>query len=313
MPIPDDDGMPRPAETSLSFHALHEGTTVRVSDYRCCAPRGDGAAEEHNDGNNIVLMRHGAFCKQFGRRRMVADVNHAVFFARGATYRVSHPADDGDRGTVFVVAPDVLHQIVRELDPSIDDHPDRPFPFVTGPCPAEVFWRHHWLVRRLEVDAASPPEPLWTEEVSLGLVSAVLAAAFARHGSGRKPHREDTDADHADRIEAAKVHLASRLAERVTLAELARAVHTSPYHLARMFRQRTGSPIHRYLNRLRLRAALERLADARDLTGLALELGFSSHSHFTDAFRREFGCPPSRARRDTRHRALPQTSKNLEA
>ena len=45
-------------------------------------------------------------------------------------------------------------------------------------------------------------------------------------------------------------------------------------------------------------AALERLAvGADDLTTLALELGFSSHSHFTDAFRREFGRPPSAARK----------------
>ena len=56
-------------------------------------------------------------------------------------------------------------------------------------------------------------------------------------------------------------------------------------------------PIHRYLTQLRLRSSLERLADgANDLTALALELGFSSHSHFTDAFRREFGHAPSRDR-----------------
>jgi AraC-like DNA-binding protein len=78
---------------------------------------------------------------------------------------------------------------------------------------------------------------------------------------------------------------------------MARAVHASPFHLARIFQQRTGVPVHRYLTQLRLRAALERLADgADDLTALALELGFSSHSHFTDSFRREFGCAPSTVR-----------------
>jgi AraC family transcriptional regulator len=39
---------------------------------------------------------------------------------------------------------------------------------------------------------------------------------------------------------------------------------------------------------------LERLRDARgDLTGIALDLGYSSHSHFTFAFRRHFGYAPS--------------------
>ncbi|WP_348652834.1 AraC family transcriptional regulator [Polyangium sp. y55x31] len=39
------------------------------------------------------------------------------------------------------------------------------------------------------------------------------------------------------------------------------------------------------------------LGGARDLTALALDLGFADHSHFTNAFRREFGCSPSAVRR----------------
>jgi hypothetical protein len=59
-----------------------------------------------------------------------------VFFSRESTYRVSHPAECGDRGTVFTVSPRVLNDIVRELDPSIDDHPDQPFRF--GKAPSEI-------------------------------------------------------------------------------------------------------------------------------------------------------------------------------
>jgi AraC-like DNA-binding protein len=73
-------------------------------------------------------------------------------------------------------------------------------------------------------------------------------------------------------------------------------------------------PLYRYLTRLRLRAALERLADgARDLTALALELGFSSHSHFADAFRREFGRTPSDVRNGAGRRTVAEMSKNLTA
>ncbi len=85
------------------------------------------------------------------------------------------------------------------------------------------------------------------------------------------------------------------MSERVTLDDVARAVHVSPFHLARIFQQQTGVPVHRYLTQLRLRASLERLDS--DLTVVALELGFSSHSHFTDAFRREFGRSPSEMRK----------------
>jgi AraC-like DNA-binding protein len=305
--------MSRRAENPLAFCSLYDSPLVSVRDYCCHADRGGPAAEEHSDRNDIVLMRHGAFGKHFGRRSAIADVNQAVFFSKGSTYRVSHPADCGDRGTVFALAPRVLNDIVRELDPTIDDHPERPFPFVTGPCEDSVFWGHHELVRRLEAVETDPLEPLWVDATALQLLAGVLEAAFARHGLPRKRRRNGTDADHADRAEAAKSYLAGRLGERITLDDVARTVHASPFHLARVFQQRTGMPIHRYLTRLRLRAALERLAGgANDLTALALELGFSSHSHFTDVFRREFGRTPSAVRRDTGRRTLRELSKNLK-
>jgi AraC family transcriptional regulator len=283
-------------DKEIVFRPLYESPIVSVHDYCCHIEQGGPGAEEESDANNIVLMRHGAFSRHFGRRAVTADVNQAVFFSRESTYRVSHPAECGDRGTVFTVSPRVLNDIVRELDPSIDDHPDHPFQSFTGPCDSNVFWRHRELVQRLE--SADPLEPLWADVTTLQLVADVLESAFVQRGVARKPRREGTDADHAERAEAAKTYLASRMSERVTLDEVARAVHASPFHLARIFQQQTGVPVHRYLTQLRLRASLERLAEgASDLTALALELGFSSHSHFTDAFRREFGKSPSEMRR----------------
>lgn len=284
-------------DTEILFRPLHESPIVSVHDYCCHIARSGPGAEEESGVNNIVLMRHGAFSRHFGRRTVTADVNQAVFFSRDSTYRVSHPADCGDRGTVFTVSPRVLNDIVRELDPSIDDHPDQPFLFVTGPCDSSVFWRHRELVQRLESAESDPLEPLWADVTALQLVADVLESAFVQRGVARRPKKVGTDADHADRTEAAKSYLASRMNERITLDDVARAVHASPFHLARIFQQQTGVPVHRYLTQLRLRASLERLAEgSNDLTEIALELGFSSHSHFTDAFRREFGHPPSRHR-----------------
>ncbi|HEV8429606.1 MAG TPA: AraC family transcriptional regulator [Pyrinomonadaceae bacterium] len=285
-------------DTEIVFRALHDSPIVSVHDYRCHMVCGGPGGEEEADANNIVLMRHGAFSRHFGRRSFTADVNQVAFFTRESTYRVSHPSDCGDRGTVFTVSPRVLNDIVRELDPSIDDHPDQPFKFVTGPCHSSVFWRHRELVQRLESAETDPLEPLWADVTALQLVADVLESAYEHRGIARKPKREGTDADHAERAEAAKTYLASRMSERVTLDDVARAVHASPFHLARLFQQQTGVPVHRYLTQLRLRASLERLAEGTsDLTELALELGFSSHSHFTDAFRREFGKSPSEMRR----------------
>jgi AraC-like DNA-binding protein len=92
----------------------------------------------------------------------------------------------------------------------------------------------------------------------------------------------------------AQVLIAGTCTSRVTLDMLSRALSTSPFRLCRAFRQATGSTVHQHLTRLRLAAALEQLPRYRDrLADLALELGLSSHSHFTSAFRSYFGRAPS--------------------
>lgn len=269
---------------------------ISVRDYICRNTSHDHSPEEQSEINGIVLMRHGAFSRHFGKRTSTADVNQSTFFSKDSVYRVSHPGDCGDRGTSFIVAESILRDIIRELDTSVDDRPDQPFPFSEGPCDTALFWRHREYVQRLERAGSEPLEPLWADVTGLQLIADVIEAAFA-HSGAKSKKRASTLEDHAERTEAAKTYLATRIGENVSLDEIAGEVNASPFNFARMFQQQTGMPVHRYLTQLRLRAALERLADADDITSLAIDLGFSSHSHFTDVFRREFGKTPSEYRK----------------
>lgn len=285
-----------PTGELLTFRTLYDSPMVEVRDYICLHDEPAQSAEEYSGVNSIVLMRHGAFAKHFGRRQITADVNHSLFFSKGSTYRISHPAECGDRGTTFSVRQPILNDIIRELDPTVDERPETPFKFLTGPCSSDIFWRHREFVRRLENISRAPLEPLWADITALQLMADVLEAAFVR-GGVKQTKRTSTLADHAERTEAAKAYLAARIGDNVTLGEVADAVSCSPFNFARIFHQQTGLPLHRYLTQLRLRAALERLFDAEDITSLAIDLGFSSHSHFTDVFRREFGKTPSEYRK----------------
>ena len=67
----------------------------------------------------------------------------------------------------------------------------------------------------------------------------------------------------------------------------------SPVYLTQVFQQVEGLPLYRYQLRLRLARALDLLATYDDLTALSLDLGFSSHSHFSAAFRAAYGRSPS--------------------
>ena len=305
--------MPQMDSELLTFRTLYDSPMIGVRDYVCRDTSCQKSAEEHTDTNSITLLRHGAFSKHFGKLQATADVNQAMFFSKDTVYKVSHPVDHGDRGTSFTVAPSILTDIVRELDPSIDEHPDAPFPFLTGPCEPEVFWRHRDFVRRLENADEQPLEPLWADVTGLQLMADVLEAAYVRHGMKRK-RRETTTADHAERAEAVKAYLSAHMSEAVTLEDVAASVNASPFNFSRIFLQQTGLPVHRYLTLLRLRASLELIAAPRtDLTSIALDLGFSSHSHFTDVFRREFGETPSDFRKKADGRSINKMSKDLIA
>ena len=81
-----------------------------------------------------------------------------------------------------------------------------------------------------------------------------------------------------------------------------RQLDTSPYHLCRVLREGTGLTLHAYRLDLRVRTALELLSTERaDLSRIALELGFSSHSHFTAVFRARVGMTPGDCRRTLTH------------
>ena len=301
------------ADETLKFHTLYDSPMISVRDYVCRHDAVEPLPEEQSVTNTITLMRHGAFAKHFGKRTVTADVNQATFFRKDSIYRVSHPAGCGDRGTSFGVPDSILNDIIRELDPSVDERPDDPFPFDSGPCDTTLFLRHREYVQRLERTAEEPLEPLWADITGLQLMADVLEAAYIHTGSRRKK-RASTNSDHAERVEAAKTYIARHLGENIALGEIAAAVNASPFNFARIFQQQTGVPVHRYVTRLRLRSSLERIAEPEaDLSAIALDLGFSSHSHFTDVFRREFGSTPSEIRRTASVSTLRKMSKNLIA
>jgi AraC-like DNA-binding protein len=133
----------------------------------------------------------------------------------------------------------------------------------------------------------------YTERAAL-LITPLRSTAAAV-GELRSTSR--TRRRHHELVEATREHLASSFADQtLSLAQLARDVGAGAYHLARIFRTLTGYSLHEYRTQLRLRAILLELADSESLSELALSAGFSSHSHFSDVFRRHFDASPSQVR-----------------
>ena len=233
-----------------------------------------------------VVIRH------VGRDPFLVTPNHVTFYNSGQRYR--RKLHDTTHRCVFVrFAPTFL---------AVATGGRAELPFDHGPSAAEAFFAQHVVVRHLESE--DEPDPLYVEETLSAALARVLDDAFRLHRLRRRTRRS-TELAHRELSETAKALLTEHVTERRPLVFYARKLHTSEFHLARIFRNATGFSLHGYRKQLRLRLALDQLAAPDvDLTALAHSLGFASHSHFTDTFRQTFGVAPStvreRGRRDRR-------------
>jgi AraC-like DNA-binding protein len=265
-------------------HRLHRGDTITLYEWRCGGDHGSGR-DEWSDAYEVIVPRRGAFVFHVDGRQAFADRSLAAFLQPGETYRVRHPLPGGDAGSVFRLVPTAGAAFLDELNQTR-------FPARSMVLDGQDYWLHQEVMRALRDPAASRLE---LEELGIDFVRRVVNQA----GRGPRPASRVAE-EYARRVQEL---VAARYREPLTLAEVARAVDASPFHLSRLVKAATGVPIHRMIVRLRLRDALEQLLETREsITFIALTTGFASHSHLTDAFSREYGMPPSavRARRPRR-------------
>ena len=233
--------------------------------------------------HTFVFPRSATSIRHEGGESFVATPNSVAFYNQHQRYTRSK-ISDADASDWFVIADDVLMDAVAVHDRAVADRPARPFRFAHVPVDARVYAAQRGLF-----DSAARLEAFEIEESVLRIFGRLLETAYGRLASVR----------HCDEVEEVKRFVAAAPERSPSLRELARGAGCSPYELCRRFRRETGFTLTQFRHSLRLRIALERLRTCDDITGLALDLGYSSHSHFTWAFRRCFGMPPSRFRATT--------------
>ena len=88
-------------------------------------------------------------------------------------------------------------------------------------------------------------------------------------------------------------YIESHWQESITLADLSKASHFSPWYSASLFRKLTGLSPADYIRRYKLSRSALRLRDEDcKVIDVAFDLGFGSVDGYQRAFLREFGCNP---------------------
>lgn len=118
--------------------------------------------------------------------------------------------------------------------------------------------------------------------------------------------KEDTQNCYIQGVNRALDFINIHYADELTLDRLAEEGYFSPFHFHKIFKGLVGETHQKYINRIRLEKAILRMDDEKTLTEIAMEVGFSTPSHFAQAFRELYKTSP----RAYRIKKKMKTSKN---
>jgi AraC-like DNA-binding protein len=283
---------------------LYAWPTVQVGAFDCWPGDARWRQENHVDEGHLIAFPGTAVeIAQHGHRPLIADPSRVVLYNRHQSYRRGLVDRAGDHCTFLVVSPTLLEEVAARSGAAVRDPERRPFGRPTIDVSPVDHLEHRALLQ--VVRREEPTQQLELQERLALLVERILSRRSARSGHRPRRPRAATEREHDRIVESARAILAADLAQPMGLDEVADRAGASVFHLSRVFRERTGRSLHAYRDQLRLRTAVERVLDgSRRLTDVALELGYASHSHFTDRFCAAYGFAPSqlrlRARRGAR-------------
>jgi AraC-like DNA-binding protein len=261
----------------LTAARLADTGTFTIDDVQCHAGHEGWSGVEEARGYVLVFVRRGCFYRRSYGVETLVDPATAYGCVPGEEQQIAHPADAGDRCTALGLTESAfaaLTGVQRGAAARL---------FTTS----ETDLQH----RRLLAVARRGTDELELDEGAWWLASSVLRLPPPRPGGGPATARRRRRV-----VDGAREAIAAR--PWLTLRELSDDLAVSPHHLSRIFRTATGSTLTRYRNSVRVRLALERLAEGeRSLARVAAELGFADQAHLTRVTREQVGATPAALRR----------------
>jgi AraC-like DNA-binding protein len=285
-PINPDTGLVMPGDYRRTLHA---GCVGVVEDVAMSSRTVSGYETVHQ----LVVPYLGVFIYSAGGRSWLLDPNRVLFVKPGREFRDSHPLPDRGHAGIIVNISDTL------LDELLAGRPERKSAFAEGARPGSPALL--LLVHRLLNDPLREANALRQDELTIDL----MQESFSAPGGLPGPR--------SSAVDRAKQLLHARPCEPLSLAEVAAEAGVTAIYLTSEFKRSEGVPLYRYQMQLRMAQALLQLPHTQSITQLALDLGFSSHSHFTAVFRSHFGFTPSsyRARHEPLHTRKRRASRIL--
>jgi AraC-like DNA-binding protein len=241
----------------------------------------------------LVAVLQGRKVATFGERTLAYDAMHYLVLASEAVCESTVVAASPSRPYLALsldLPPDILAKTLIAMADAdgvdaVDDTSDTTLDAFTSPLDVATID----ALRRLlcAVDDRTERQllvPLVIQEITLRLLRSPAATALrGATGSARD----------ARQVQAAMHYMRMRLAEPLSVEQVAAHVAMSPSHFAHRFRAIARVSPMRYLRELRLQQARTLLLQGARAGQAAVQVGYESASHFTRDFKGSFGLAPT--------------------
>lgn len=237
--------------------------------------RDEGIVRGYTPDFQLALPYRGLFSWDVGKGRTLVDANQLLFIGAAQEFIEHQPIRAVGHSSIILTP---THESQSELL-AWAEREDAPMQFDRATPVSERLrlLLQHWLTL---------PPGVWTNALWLDELAIATFREAMRITPCSRPFPSPL-------IARAKELLHELASEPLSLHQLADALDVSPVYLTQTFSRSEGMPLYRYQLHLRLARAMVELPDCDDITTLALDLGFSSHSHFTTAFKAFASLTPS--------------------
>ena len=271
---------------------LFRSDLIKVGSFVCDADHPSFSVSESLDNDVFVMPKVPIWDRRDNGEFRFVEPGAILMHRAGQTLERRRAAAHGELTYWFGVHPDVFVDALQRYD--------LPTREMDGALIADPKLRYRLALLLKNIENATPDQ-LAVEEGVL-MIFHQICERRAEHSKTKRGARLGVALRQRRLVDSARAFLDVHLSENIGLDLVASTAGSSLFHLCRVFREQTGLTMHAHRTRQRLWHVVEQLVDgdALSLSRLAIEQGFSSHSHLSRVFQKQMGMPPSVVRAGSR-------------
>lgn len=270
------------------IHTLYQSDFYQVLDFRCRCTECRTSDPEYSEAFSISFVRKGNFLFNVFRNALDSYTGCVLVTKPGYERTVTHTHAIPDECTIIEFTASFYSEI-KETYAALrflfnnDIHSS----LVQADAEAEVL--HRKMLAQL---LAGNTEKLKMDSLVVDIIENILGK-LSRH-SPQNQLPPSLKKHHLATVETAKEYILLHYQQDISLLELARHCHVSPFHFSRIFKKITTYSPYQFLTAVRLKnSELLIKESAAPIIDIAIQSGFNSIEHFTSSFTRRFGVSPA--------------------